>query len=371
MSNISESIYKITANSFEKYLMLMGWKRNYDFKNHKLKVFYNAYKTIAIPASEKYEDFYDKIIVIIEELAFIYNKEYIDIIKDIVGAYHDRMEFRIVSRLSDDGKLPLGYAAKCIEGLKNLVMYAACAESNDDPEPVCLRTTNYSKSLVDNFRFDQTDKGSFVINIDIQIVPDDNEQYSLFGKPPVTPIEHKIVERISTAMHQVNEIAEKNKSVEEVVVDAYRSGITANMCDALLNLKPDKSQAEIETTFRYASVISQTVGKDERININNDHFTIIREISKLYRENEQMEYANLNGFIKALKKDGAEDNTINLITQYDSKLKVIKVKLSNYDYKIACDAHKEDKVVFVEGKLDMSKKNWFMDNVKRFGVLDN
>jgi len=113
----SDKLHGITAASIERYLLLKGWARDYNFT-----------------------------------------------------VYFDRMEFRIISSLSQDGKLPLDYATDCIEGLKELILYSACAEQN--AQPICFRATNAAKEYLESFKLVQTEVGSFVINIDIQVVDD-------------------------------------------------------------------------------------------------------------------------------------------------------------------------------------------------------
>ena len=56
-----------------------------------------------------------------------------EIIDSLKSAYTDRLQFRIITEESQGGKLPLDYAARCLEGLKDLVLYAACAEENAKP----------------------------------------------------------------------------------------------------------------------------------------------------------------------------------------------------------------------------------------------
>ncbi len=60
MKSYIYGIYNITAASMDRYLQLNGWTRNYDFANHNMMVYTsrnNSPKTIAIPASEEFDDF--------------------------------------------------------------------------------------------------------------------------------------------------------------------------------------------------------------------------------------------------------------------------------------------------------------------------
>ena len=195
-------------------------------------------ESLVIPASEKYKDFYIALPDVIETLSELYKKSDNDIIKEINSSYYDLLEFRIKSKLSENGTLPLGYASNCIEGIKDLILYSACAEQCK--EPICLRTTNNAKSIVDNFHLAQTDFGSFIINIDIKVVDEENEQLVLPECEPDPSVEHKIVKRIGKAMQQIDEITYNKTTLDETLPEAYESGVTANMCDALMKLKPEK-----------------------------------------------------------------------------------------------------------------------------------
>lgn len=363
----------ITAASLEKYLLFNNWIRDYNFKNKKLMVFEWNGESLVIPSSEKYKDFYAILPEIIETLSEIYDKSSFEIIKEITASYYDLLQFRIKSSISEEGELPLGYASNCIQGLKDLILYSACAEGH--PEAVCLRATNNAKEILDNFRLAQTDVGSFIINIDIKVVDEENEQYSLPGIEPNYPIEHKIVKRIGKAIKQIDDIANEKSKMDEMLVSAYKSGVTANICDALLKLKPENTDAEIETTIRYASSISQKVNDIEVVNIRGNHFYVIDEISKRYRNRDKNQYVVIKGVIKSLKRNKIDEvhqeRNISVITVIDGQYRVIKGELDEESYRKACDAFRDEYEVEISGILDMSSKNWRMKQIENFKIVIN
>ena len=370
MRNLSY-LTNITAASLEKYLLFKNWVRNYDFKNKKLMVFEWEGESLVIPASEKYKDFYIILPEVIEALSEIYGKSSFEIIKEITASYYDLLQFRIKSKISDEGELPLGYASNCIQGLKDLILYSACAEGH--PEAVCLRATNNAKEVLDNFRLAQTEVGSFIINIDIKVVDEENEQFSLPGIQPNYPIEHKIVKRIGKAIQQIDDITKEQSKMDEILVNAYKSGVTANICDALLKLKPESTDAEIETTIRYASSLSQKVNDIEVVNIRGSHFYVIDEISKRYRDRDKNQQAVIKGIIKSLNRkkidEVHQERNISVISLIDGQYRVIKGELDEESYRKACDAFRDEYEIEISGILDMSSKNWSMKHIDNFKVL--
>lgn len=368
-----ENLYKITAASLEKYLLFNNWREDYGFPNKKLRVFQLNEDTIVVPSSEKYKDFYIVLPDVLETLADIYDKTSKEIIKQITSSYYDLLEFRIKSKISEDGELPLEYAANCIEGLKELVLYSAHAE--EKKEPVCLRVTNNAKEILDNFKLAQTEVGSFVINLDIKVAEEEGEQYSLpVGEPDVS-IEHKIVKRIGKAIQQIDDVASQKSNLDEILPDAYKSGITANMCDALMKLKPENADVSIVTKIRYASAITQRPDDVEIIEIKNNHFYTMDEISRRYKAVEKIENVVVRGIIKTLRKDPAKKDQFNtgidLVTYVDNKLRTIKAVLSDDDHKRACDAFRDGDEVEIQGMLDMSNKKWEMKHIEKFTLVND
>jgi hypothetical protein len=366
-----DNLYKITASSLDKYLLFKDWIRNYNFPNKKLMVFNLHEDTLVIPSSEKYKDFYIVLPDVIDTLADIYEKSAKEIIKDITSSYYDMLEFRIKSKISEDGVLPLGYASNCIEGLKELILYSACAEQSK--EPICLRSTNNAKEILDNFKLAQTEVGSFIINIDIQVVDEKYEQFKLPDCNNDIPVEHKIVKRIGKAIHQIDEIAKDQSSFDKLLPTAYESGVTANICDALMKLKPENVDAEIETKIRYASAISQRLDDIEVVNFKGNHFYVIDEISKRYKNVENKKNANIRGIIKSLDKTRVSKQrykrNISILTSIEGQERVIKAELSEEDHNSACDAFRDEQEIEVNGILDMGKKNWELKQISSFKII--
>lgn len=368
----------ITSASIEKYLLFTGWIRDDTFRNPRMWVFKNKLNSeliIAVPASEKATDFYPRVYSLIQTLSAINEKSEQEIIDSLKSAYTDRLQFRIITKESKGGKIPLDYAARCIEGLKDLVLYAACAEEN--AKPVCARTYNSAKRALERFQFGQTQIGSFIINIDVQVADEENEQLYLAEAtiPPEEPPEHKIIKRIGTAITQIDNVANRQVEVGDLIEDAYIDGITANMCDALAKLNPEKSEdVMIETSVYYAEALTQTVEPPKICTLDNAHFLFIDEISKRYKDCTLIEDVTLEGTIKMLSKstsnDGdEEENTVRLLTKIDGQMRSITLHLSPENHMLACNAYRDDNEVNVSGTIDKSGKYWFFTEVTEFKVI--
>lgn len=373
MKDFIYSFYNITASSIDRYLQFNGWIRNYNFANRNMMVYTsknNRQKTLAIPASEEFEDFYPILRDVIGLLQKKENCPANDIVKDITTTFIDRLEFRVISEITEDGKIPLEYAADCVEGLKNLILYSVCAEQS--ARPICYRTTDYAKALLNKFKLAQTEKGSFILNVDIQVVDENNEQIVLEGCDIPTPFEHKVIERIGTAISQVDAIVNNQRQLTEMAETAFENGITANMCDAFLKMRPVSDTDKVTTTIRYASSLTRQTGQIEQIEMRTNHFLVIDELAKIYRDKIAIQDVSLTGIIRSLSKKIDNDRdlkTIRLYTTFEGASRTVTIVLSDEQYRIACNAHRDGLEVSVSGELDMSERYWVMNNVTSFSPI--
>lgn len=373
MKDFIYSFYNITASSIDRYLQFNGWIRNYNFANRNMMVYTsknNRQKTLAIPSSEEFEDFYPILRDVIGLLQKKENRPTNDIVKDITTTFIDRLEFRVISEITEDGKIPLEYAADCVEGLKNLILYSVCAEQS--ARPICYRTTDYAKALLNKFKLAQTEKGSFILNVDIQVVDENNEQIVLEGCDIPIPFEHKVIERIGTAISQVDAIVNNQRQLTEMVETAFENGITANMCDAFLKMRPVSDTDKVTTTIRYASSLTRQTGKIKQIEMRTNHFLVIDELAKIYRDKIAIQDVSLTGIIRSLSKKNDNDRdlkTIRLYTTFEGESRTVTIVLSDEQYRIACNAHRDSLEVSVSGELDMSERYWVMNNVTSFSPI--
>ena len=373
MKNYIYGIYNITAASIDRYLQLNAWTRNYNFSNRCMMVYTSSNgfpKTIAIPASEEFDDFYSIVNNVIELLQKKENRSEIEIIKDITTTFIDRLEIRVISEITEDGKIPLEYAADCVEGLKELILYSVCAEQS--ARPICYRATDYAKSLLNRFKLAQTEKGSFILNVDIEVVDENNEQTVLAGCDIPVPFEHKVIERIGTAIGQVDAIVQNQRQLNETAENAFEDGITANMCDAFLKMRPISDTDKVAATIRYASSLMNRTGRIEQIEMRANHFLVIDELAKIYRDKVAIQEVTLTGMIRSLSKRTESDGnlkTIRLYTTFDGSPRTVTISLTDAQYRIACDAHRDELEVSVSGELDMSERYWVMNNVTGFSPI--
>ena len=199
-----------------------------------------------------------------------------------------------------------------------------------------------------------------------------------------TPPKHRITATIEATIRQIlqcnyngcaKSLYQEGIKIGDLIENAYRDGITANMCDALSKLKPENTEdVTVETSVYYAEALTQTVSPPKVFTLDNSHFLFIDEISKRYKDCTLVEDVTLKGTIKMLSKSPSaggdeEENTVRLLTKIDGQMRSISLHLPPDKHALACNAYRDDKEVCISGTIDKSGKYWFFTEVTEFTVI--
>lgn len=376
LDNINKRLNSITAKSVVNYLYLLSWKKKDNVSNKNLMIFEKDFYSIALPANEHLIDFYPKLNTLIETLSFIEDITEDKIIDDMKNLDSDLLEIRIISDFANNGSIPLNYASSFISGLKDLIISTACTEEN--PRPYYKKPTQLSTKYGEFFRFGQTKVGSFIISVesnpfkDCQMVLDDNSQIV-----QNQPFQRKIMKRLQKALYQVQAFGQSS-NIDDFVKTAYQDGISANMCDAIL-LFNSSDDLKIESTFKWSKCIKDDSDMPETISISDKSFNIVKAISKAYKNKQDKEQVVITGIVMDLSLDRhiqiKSDElsgyiSIRFFYENDEKFHKVKVYLEGNAYQLACDAHKRKQDISIEGILDKSGYQWFLDYPENIKIID-
>ena len=219
-----------------------GWTRQ-DYPRPETLVFVNGglngtdqQVEAVIPSSSTARDFTHRVINLLELLAAIEDRTTAEVASEIAKQNIDRLRIGLYSSMSASGSIPLSLAPTLAESLYNLVVAAACTEEN--PSPYYEQSSPLSRQFADGCKFGQTEEGSFIVNIECPVTPFVAQDHL------AVPFTRRVTERIMTGLHQVHSAVLEGR--KGLLLPAYKSGFSANMCDALLGLYSKASDLELE-----------------------------------------------------------------------------------------------------------------------------
>lgn len=372
---------KVAPTKMKDYLENNNWTYNSDFPNKNLFVFKKYFQshekeiTLVLPTRADFEDYEKKSLELIEKFSLIENIKLEQVVADLNDSHRDVMSFRIDSDKSRDGTLPLNEALSIISGIKNLITTSICNEKQQ--KPYHKRLTPESKSYANTYRFAQTNKGSFVINIESDNYSKLDRKIDLNGDLEV-PVVRRALERIHKGIDFIKEENDED-TLKEL---SFRIGFNANMCESLTEIAENDYGMRLDSIIQFSNAIEvnpELVDISKSIKMGVSEFEKARMLAEYYRNLENYEDIEIIGRITTLNakwKDNHSgvllDNVIT-VSWYDSleqRNYNCKVQLTESEYRQACNAHRDKKHIGVIGRLDRNRKRWFLEEHKRFHVVD-
>lgn len=362
------------------YLGASNWKRRANFPRKELVVFEgppddNGEPIEAVfPSSARFSDFRRRLVDLLEGLAVIENRPSIEIALDMLNPSVDRLRARVISEFASTGSIPLSYASVLVKGLQDLIVAAVCTE--DEPRPFYPRAKKIGGKHADLWRLGQTQLGSFVATLECPVTPPAGR---LFG-PSAPPFERRVTERIMRGLGRLHTAVMDGRI--DPLVDEYKNGLNANMCEALLSLRDFPGEAQIEFGVSWSKRLQGPADLPSSVLIEERGFEFLHQAARVLRQSGESEERELRGHIVKLSAIDAEFSASQSVTMNDARIATLrfidergvrqhaKMSLGVEDYKVACEAHRDNKLVTVHGRLEREGKQWRISGVHAFGVVD-
>ena len=260
---------------------------------------------------------------------------------DLITADRDLIRARAVD-VAGDGTVDLGSGVKMVRAARDLVLAIARSLSGWRPfyRPDANREAN---EFLRRMRLGQTEHGSFVVTLlTPTILPLAQDILSPDHEIDTTITTRRVTFRLAqalTAARGAVEIASGGDA--NAFSQAVTRGVSANLCDALVNLIEPFPALDISITWARTFQIStprQTVsftGDDVPI-------LILRAAAQSFRSREPQPDVRLTGSVRILRRDESErEGTATIRASVNGGFQSVTATLTQSDYDRAIRAHEE------------------------------
>jgi hypothetical protein len=297
--------------------------------------------------------------------------------QSIMNSGCDFLRPRIITP-SNVTNISLSVAKKIVDDLHGLIYDAACLE--EDVQPFFAKRRNIGRKYVERCRFGQTFMGSFGLTIEMPISPSSPENIEQM------PFERRIMVRIA---HGLLALRKSSQEADvSILTNDYRKGFNANIYETMQDLMQSLMDCQIEFTFAWSTEYSlpQELSNIGMIRlIPSSVLPYLESAAKQLRKSSESQDATVTGKIVQLRGDGkiGEEDVDDLdSSSIESKMiiiewetekgmrSLIRAVLSQEDYKLACDAHRDGKVISVKGKPEKPGKHLILTSPTDFKVLN-
>lgn len=364
---------EITPTSLREYAKAAGWeqvKAGIYGRNYLFRSISDSLSQLVIPmdAGEDSDDYAQLILDAASRIAMQERRLPEAVLNDLLAPNADTLRFRIATQQSDAGTLPLQDGISLLEGAKKAVLAAACSVINPATFHPRMKRAE-SDALLHACRLGQTERGSFIVRVSCPISA---VAFSGTDRPFVRRTTTLLLRSAKRIVRAIEE--DQIDSVFESTAD--EPVISANFCDAILQMQSAQEQASLTISAQLAKTLPETETSEFpfEVKFNSDYFETVEEIMEKLRHSTPESEAQFAATVETLNGDIGDDGSRSgeaIVIAIDGEEPTrARVILSAEDYKIADQAHMNNWLVFFSGVLERHRRLSVIKNIKNFKTLE-
>ncbi len=315
---------------------------------------------------------------VIRTLAIVEQQPVLQMLNDLSGPPCDVVRLRVQSSEASLGNFPLDDALQLLRGGRDMLLSAACSVTRPQafhPEKSLKNASEFIKGC----RLGQTERGSFVATIitpvppafePVPLLPDDEE-----FREATEPFARRVTTRLMNSLNIVDQAVKTTRL--DPIYNGVDAGVSANLCEAVASMKPPGEQSRLDIQMNWSrSRPRLPSGVPRVVSFSEGDFPILVEAGRLLRERATPRRERFVGKVFSLQAEVASlfddlAGKIVIRTEIGGQSARVKVVLSREDYRLACDAHRDDRKVAVVGIIhhDVKIRVYELSEPSGFQVL--
>jgi len=356
------------------YLRARGWERFSELPG-RFSVWHHAEHRdaeILVPLRREASDFVSQLAAGIAQLELVENRSQLDILRDLLNSGFDIVRLAAASQNMTDGTVGMDDGVRLLEQSREILLSAACATVK--PRSVFHsrkpgRALEYMKSA----RLGQTEHGSFVLTILSPVAPQLNT-YSETDLFPGEPFERQVVRTLARSVGAALLAAEQSATETNFAPfqAAVADGVSANLCESISGLFKLGDPMSITLSVSWAQNRPTPNDAPQRTIITPDLVPTMEEAARIFRARDPLEECLVKGaVIKLERPEGQSSGRVTIVAPIDDALRKVTVELTEADYNLATEAHRDCRPVKVLGSLSREGRVHRLLKPVSFAIADD
>jgi hypothetical protein len=350
-----EKLARLVPRDVQGYVRTHGWQQ---FKQSGRLMVFNRPEPdrldqVLVPVDSARPDFSDRMGEVVEKLASFEARPPSVVVTDLLNYDADVLRYRVASQRAERGTLPLGQALDLLNGAKQTLLAAAhSALLPLKHHPKLSRTE--AVQLLDACQLNQTEQRSFVVAISCPMRALDIDEAGLL--PGHAPFARRTTALLTRALTSLDRAIEQDRISS--VVDEENPIVSANLCAALLKMRPRQEDGILEFTPTWASstpAAPEDLPIAQSVTFSSDEFDAVEDVYRQLRPAEGPEAKRWIAYVDELRgteaPDGAREGEVVFTLFDDEELVRARASLTREQYQVAYEAHNPTRPLFVFGQL--------------------
>lgn len=376
----SDQVAALRADDVQLYLASHGWKRDETASTSKGSVFVFpglADAEAILPNRRDIADYVERMADIVHVVGAVEQRVPSQVLADLSSPPADVLRLQVIAPDATLGVLPLSDGIRLIEGARDLLLAAACSIRQAAP---FFPRQAYKEAIefLQICQLGQTERGSFITKIMAPVPPIVDKPDTLFPDDDdllfaTEPFARKSTVRVMTALGHIRGAIDTGDYQQ--ILKGVEAGVSANLCEAIAKMQPEGDQAQLRIHMQWSpSRPKVPAGTERTVGFSRTAFEIVREAGRKLREEPAVTRKQIEGLVISLKADpslfGDLEGTIIMKADLAGAAVRVQVPLSADEYKKACDAHRDRRIVRVSGLLHREPKIYQLRQPQNFTVVE-
>lgn len=360
-----ETLMRISTRDAQGYVRTRGWVQARPVG--RLMVFNRAepgsLDQVLVPMDSGRSDYADRMLEVVEKLSRFEGRPAGRVLVDLLNYDADVLRYRVISSRAERGTLPLTQAIELLTGAKQSLLAAAHSAILPRRHHPRLNRTD-AVQLLDACQMGQTERGSFVVTIACPLHAPGLDQADLVSD--AQPFARRATSLLGRALTELNSAIEENRV--NSVVDQAEPLVSANLCEAILKMRPADETGALEFIPSWAS--SEPMADDRLsrpVMFSADEFSSIEDVYRQLRPVEGPTAKPWIAFVDELKgtegEAGTREGDVVFTLFDDDELVRAKANLNAAEYQIAYGAHSPTRPLVVFGQLSRGPRVSRLTNI--------
>lgn len=360
-----ETLMRVSPRDAQGYVRSHGWVQGQRAGSLMVynRVEAGSLDQVLVPMDTTRSDYTDRVLDVVEKLASFEARPAGRVLVDLLNYDADVLRYRVISSRAERGTLPLTQAIELLNGAKQSLLAAAHSAILRKRHHPRLNRTD-AVQLLDACQMGQTERGSFVVTISCPLHAPGLDQGDFVGDD--RPFARRATSLLVRALTELNNAIEENRV--NSVVDQTEPLVSANLCDALLKMRPADETGTLEFMPSWASsapMVDDSLSRS--VVLSADKFTSIEDVYRQLRPIEGTTAKPWIAFVDELKgtegEEGTREGDVVFTLFDDDELVRAKASLRAAEYQIAYEAHSPTRPLFVYGQLSRGARVSRLTNI--------
>ncbi len=310
-----------------------------------------AFNQLIVPTDESVIDYGRRVRDIVQNLSEFESRPQIEVLNDLINPDADILRYRVASRATGRGSIPLIEGIRLLEGAKRSILSAACSVVNPVAHHPRMSRTE-AQQLLEACQLGQTERSSYAVSVSCPL-------RAVEGDEPLLPGAEPFMRRtVATLMRSASRVVTAIEA--DSVPDVFRPAanqpvVSANLCDAILQMQPTDENSYLDIKVSWAATLKPAELIPGQVRIKYEYFPIIEDISKKLRPAQAPAVSLFVGYVDTLGGEPGDDGRMRgeavISVMYEEQMQPARIDLSGDDWQVAYAALGAHGIVRFKGIL--------------------